>query len=494
MAAELRLANTSITTLDPSLTKDVLYERLVDILNKNEIDEIGILPFLPQAEESTGGNDVYPFIVQERGTKLGIPIFCWVPLLDASYAALKDACKISRPHLASEATPDLSKWWTDPERCRKVRESTSCLMILCPDSFTAMNARKRLVLLGQLDPEKEIQFLNMILTFPRNCKSSGPWHHRKWLLSHIFKDHETIPLDPAVVEEHLKACHLAAERYPKCYYAWSMRHWLIEHLGRHWWAASLESRCDTTTDRVRLQPLMEEFKRMRTHMERNISDHSTLQHFQQCMIQLSGKWIVQRKESFVRNEQQSIELNGPKEIVLQWTRPELAARRKRRDDWYISHETQAIGTSTSVYKSAIKSAVPISITEDENGDIDIDADEITWASFPWVVKLWISELRRARSLIETYPGHESLWYHLRFIHYGLRWLDCEMDFGDTQHVSLAKQQVEELHNLFVSLVTENAYVDQLLLHEKTETSVSIDDEGQKQGQLADKYLTWVGQL
>ncbi|KAG0024350.1 hypothetical protein BGZ80_004016 [Entomortierella chlamydospora] len=381
MAAELRLANTSITTLDPSLTKDVLYERLVDILNKNEIDEIGILPFLPQAEESTGGNDVYPFIVQERGTKLGIPIFCWVPLLDASYAALKDACKISRPHLASEATPDLSKWWTDPE-----------------------------------------------------------------------------------------------------------------HLGRHWWAASLESRCDTTTDRVRLQPLMEEFKRMRTHMERNISDHSTLQHFQQCMIQLSGKWIVQRKESFVRNEQQSIELNGPKEIVLQWTRPELAARRKRRDDWYISHETQAIGTSTSVYKSAIKSAVPISITEDENGDIDIDADEITWASFPWVVKLWISELRRARSLIETYPGHESLWYHLRFIHYGLRWLDCEMDFGDTQHVSLAKQQVEELHNLFVSLVTENAYVDQLLLHEKTETSVSIDDEGQKQGQLADKYLTWVGQL
>ncbi|KAF9403509.1 Protein prenyltransferase alpha subunit repeat-containing protein 1 [Mortierella sp. AD011] len=457
MAAELRLANTSITTLDPSLTKDVLYERLVDILNKNEIDEIGILPFLPQAEESIGSNDVYPFIVQERGTKLGIPIFCWVPLLDASYAVLKDACKISRPHPASEATPDLSKWWTDPERCRKVKESTLCLMILCPDSFTAMNARK-------------------------------------WLLSHMFKDHETVPLDPAVVEEHLKACHMAAERYPKCYYAWSMRHWLIEHLGRHWWAASLESRCDTMTDRVRLQPLMGEFKRMRTHMERNISDHSTLQHFQQCMIQLSGKWIIQRKDDFVREEQQSMELNGPKETVLQWTRPELAARRKRLDDWYISHETQVMGTSNFVYKSAIKSAVPTSITEDEKSDIDIDAEETTWASFPWVVKLWISELRRARSLIETYPGHESLWYHLRFIHYGLRWLDCEMDFDRTQHVSLTERQVEGLHDLFVSLVTEDAYVDQLLLHEKTETSVSIDDEGQKQVQFANKYLTWVGQL
>ncbi|KAF9360433.1 hypothetical protein BGX26_009420 [Mortierella sp. AD094] len=144
MAAEVRLANTSITTLDPSLTKDVLYKRLVDILNKNEIDEIGILPFLPQAEESTGGNDelsLYPFIVQERGTKLGIPIFCWVPLLDASYAVLKDTCRVSRQHLASEAEPVLSEWWTDLERCRKVRESTSCLMILCPDSFTAMNAR-----------------------------------------------------------------------------------------------------------------------------------------------------------------------------------------------------------------------------------------------------------------------------------------------------------------------------------------------------------------
>ncbi|KAF8979042.1 hypothetical protein BGZ46_005869 [Entomortierella lignicola] len=145
MAAELRLANTCITTLDPSLTKDVLYERLVDILKKNEIDEIGILPFLPEVSEvsdcRTEKLALYPFVVQERGTKLGIPVFCWVPLLDASYAVLKEACRVSRLSASPESRSVSSEWWSDPERCSKVKESTSCLMVLCPDSFTALNAR-----------------------------------------------------------------------------------------------------------------------------------------------------------------------------------------------------------------------------------------------------------------------------------------------------------------------------------------------------------------
>ncbi|KAF9112234.1 Protein prenyltransferase alpha subunit repeat-containing protein 1 [Mortierella sp. AM989] len=447
MAAEVRLANTSITTLDPSLTKDVLYERFADILNKNEIDEIGILPFLPEVEDSTCSTlPLYPFVVQERGTKLGIPIFCWVPLLEASYAVLKDACRAS-------IQPE---WWTDPERCRQVMECTSSLMILCPDSFTAVNARK-------------------------------------WLLNFMFKDHETVPLDPTVVEEHLKVCHLAAERYPKCYYAWTMRHWLVEHLGRYWWAASLQSRGDITKNHTQLQPLIDEFKRMKTHMQRNISDHSTHQHLQQCMVQLSGKWVVQQSHSLKEQNQQSSGSMESSETILQWTRSELATRRKKRDDWYDALEIQAYGASTAIFKSAIKSAVP-DITENGEDDIDIDAGEIDWASFSWVVKLWILELRRTRSLIKAYPGHESLWYHLRFIHYGLRWLDCELDFGDNQSVNTMEREAEKGSKLFVSSATEDVFVEQLLLYEAAEGDILMEHDRQKQSQFSENYLRWVRRL
>ncbi|KAG0289750.1 Protein prenyltransferase alpha subunit repeat-containing protein 1 [Linnemannia gamsii] len=152
----------------------------------------------------------------------------------------------------------------------------------------AVNARKRLVQEGHLSAMDEIRFLDMVLTFPRNCKSSGAWHHRKWLLCFIHKDHRTVPLNPLTVEGQLKICQEAADRYPKCYYAWTIRHWLVEHLGVHWWKASLVSHGAPAADVEKdedytLMPLEREFERMKCHTRRNVSDHSGQQHLQQCM-------------------------------------------------------------------------------------------------------------------------------------------------------------------------------------------------------------------
>ncbi|KAG0331342.1 Protein prenyltransferase alpha subunit repeat-containing protein 1, partial [Podila horticola] len=322
--AEVRLANTPIHELDSSLTKDILYTRLVHILANNAIDEIGILPFLPDNDEQEQSSTdatipQYPFIVQEHGTKLGIPIFCWVPVLDAAYAELKSAV---RPTNSRDSTDQ--SWWKDQDRTHRVISATSCILILCPDSFMAVNARKQLVLEGHLDAHEEIKYLDMILTFPRNCKSSGAWHHRKWLLCYLYKDHETVPLDPTIVEAQLQVCHRAAERYPKCYYAWTMRHWLVEQLGKHWWLASMENGSGTIQNEL-LEPLEWELDRMRSHMDRNISDHSTQQHLQQCMLQLGGRWVVQQAPVI-----------GERDMVLQWSRKELAQRRKRMQELGVS--------------------------------------------------------------------------------------------------------------------------------------------------------------
>ncbi|KAG0030011.1 Protein prenyltransferase alpha subunit repeat-containing protein 1 [Podila clonocystis] len=418
--AEVRLANTPIHELDPSLTKDILYTRLVHILANNAIDEIGILPFLPDKEQeqeqeqeqsSIAAIPQYPFIVQEHGTKLGIPIFCWVPVLDTAYSELKSAI---RPTNSSDSRDP--SWWKDQESTGRVIGATSCIMILCPDSFMAVNARKQLILEGHLDAHQEIKYLDMILTFPRNCKSSGAWHHRKWLLCYIYKDHKTVPLDPTIVEEQLRVCHQAAERYPKCYYAWTMRHWLVEQLGKHWWQASTDG-SETVLDEL-LEPLEKELDRMRSHMDRNISDHSTQQHLQQCMLQLGGRWVVHQ-----------MPVTGEKDMVLQWSRKELARRRKKK---------QELGISKSLVQNVLQTK-----------------DTPRKGSYAWVVRLWAAELERIRQLIESYPGHESLWYHLRFVYYGLRWLDSEtsVPFGGGDAVD-KKVEAE-----FVSQVTEDVVED-----------------------------------
>ncbi|CAO3575111.1 unnamed protein product [Mortierella alpina] len=340
-----------------------------------------------------------------------------------------------------------------------------------------------------MDPQAEVRLLDLALTFPRNCKSSGAWHHsilslRKWLLLYMFKDHATVPIEPSVVEAHLQACHLAAERYPKCYYAWSMRHWLVEQLGRHWWEASLCSAGSLNIDRLR--PLEQEFKRMKEHMERNISDYSTQQHVQQCMIQLGGQWVVQTLHG---KEQLSYSRT---EMVLQWTRRELTMRQQARERRYreqLERYQSGEELSVRIRRSAVRNAM-----HSTRANLPF-----VRASFPWVAKMWVAELEWTRDLIGRYPGHESLWYHLRFIYYGLSWLDCET--SDLQECRIKEnvedvEDVEVLHRMIVSPDTETAYVDQVLdqAEAQSTTAQGNAEAVEEQKRCARNYLAWVGLL
>jgi hypothetical protein len=79
-----------------------------------------VLPFLPEPEQCQGQGEgdrcvQYPFVVQEQGTKLGIPIFCWVPVLDAAYGVFKDAVKtLSSSSSLEIPNRESIEWWQDP--------------------------------------------------------------------------------------------------------------------------------------------------------------------------------------------------------------------------------------------------------------------------------------------------------------------------------------------------------------------------------------------
>jgi hypothetical protein len=366
---------------------------------------------------------------------------------------------------------------------------------------------------------------------------------RKWLLCFIYRDHRTVPLDPLIVEGQLKICQEAAERYPKCYYAWTMRHWLVEHLGVHWWNASLISHGAPDTDVEEednyLMPLEKEFERMKSHTQRNVSDHSGQQHLQQCMVQLSGQWIVQRKV---------LESMSNSEVALQWTREELASRRQRRmnirtragirskrvkrqlemneyqeEEMDKGKETQGggrVGGARTGYESrqsAIRTQVQdlsllfsvVSSGCDKQEGLQLSLAERR-ASFPWVVRLWVSELERTRDMVRTYPGHESLWYHLRYVYYGVCWLDSESELlfdsslvgGDRENDDEEREQVgvadvEEGDGWFVSLASERAFVEGLLtagIREEDEAPREENGPERLQRALAGKYLAWVERL
>ncbi|KAF9363268.1 hypothetical protein BGX34_004519 [Mortierella sp. NVP85] len=160
-------------------------------------------------------------------------------------------------------------------------------------------------------------------------------------------------------------------------------------------------------------------------------------------------------------------------------------------------------TSAVVYKSAIKSAVAAmktNVLDDDTWTMEVlEAEGIRPASFPWVVSLWISELRRTRDLIRSYPGHESLWYHLRFVYYGLRWLDCETDFGDlkpSNHgVDGASDKDED--ELLASLGSVDSLLPKTSSPEDGDVARTANTQSEaleKQQDYSKKYLTWVRRL
>src|SRR5204863_4505590 len=64
-----------------------------------------------------------------------------------------------------------------------------------------------------------------------------------------------------------------AELYPKNYYAWTHRHWVLTKISND----SLQSKSF----------FLEEFKIMKIWVQKNIADYSGFQHLQRCLIRLS---------------------------------------------------------------------------------------------------------------------------------------------------------------------------------------------------------------
>jgi len=143
-----------------------------------------------------------------------------------------------------------------------------------------------------------------------------------------------------------------AELYPKNYYAWTYRYWILLNISNN------SSQSKSFLD--------EELRIMKNWVQKNISDYSGFQYLQRCLIRLSKYY----DNSFS-------DLHGI----------------SRKD-----------------------------ILEKININIQLQNQNLKNNNLDSIVFLWYEEIQFTKDLILRYPGHESLWYHLRFLSFGWIWL------------------------------------------------------------------------
>ncbi|XP_071337844.1 protein prenyltransferase alpha subunit repeat-containing protein 1 [Trachinotus anak] len=340
---------------------DVLVQRVVkDITNafkrNPNIDEIGVIP-CPEARYNRS-----PIVLVEN--KLGVESWCVKFLLP--YVHNKLLLYRQRKH------------WLDREALVDI---TCTLLLLNPDFTTAWNVRKELLQCGVLNPEKDLYLGKLALTkFP---KSPETWIHRRWVLQQILRQASAVgrsrkqqqqgEVEEAdegrsqqlsnhlarMLHQEMKVCSDAACRYPSNYNAWSHRIWVLQHMAKG-----------------NVKVFHDELSSMRLWVSMHVSDHSGF-HYRQFLL---------------------------KELIT-----ELC-------------QTPGPTTCSPQHRSSSDpSSPPHHSPTQANGELSgaeaTGEEEERHLSCTSVLQLFHQEVELCSDLIQSFPGHETLWSHRRHVLY-----------------------------------------------------------------------------
>ncbi|KDR75712.1 hypothetical protein GALMADRAFT_140324 [Galerina marginata CBS 339.88] len=188
-----------------------------------------------------------------------------------------------------------------PWRASAVKETdaaSSIIILLNPAHQTAMNARKRLMEEGHLDPRKELIFTELISRGSTECaKQSILWEHRRWCFRKIYgvmgpdisgppqqswassEEIQQFPkLSPSMIQCELDLIHHTCETYPRNYHSWAHWHYVMDVCH-----ASIYLFDDGDNRREFLGIITTECTRLRRWVENHVADYSAIH--QLCQIQ-----------------------------------------------------------------------------------------------------------------------------------------------------------------------------------------------------------------
>ncbi|KAM9858943.1 protein prenyltransferase alpha subunit repeat-containing protein 1 [Aulostomus maculatus] len=265
------------------------------------------------------------------------------------------------------------KHWLDREALVDI---TCTLLLLNPDFTTAWNVRKELLQSGVLNPEKDLYLGKLALTkFP---KSPETWIHRRWVLQQILRQFSAVSCGRKLQDEveqadanrsqllsdnlartlhqEMKVCSDAACRYPSNYNAWSHRIWVLQHMAKG-----------------NVKVFYDELSSMRLWVSMHVSDHSGF-HYRQFLL----------KELITELSQTSASSNNSSPLHQSSSSPH--------------HHSQAQANGELTESEAV--------CDDER--------QLRLAN---VLHLFHQEMELCSDLIQSFPGHETLWSHRRHVIY-----------------------------------------------------------------------------
>jgi len=185
--------------------------------------------------------------------------------------------------------------------CERFMSSISCLLMLCADHASSWSDRRRIILFSKIGsvpnddltdrPEsiwkEEIEFLDFLFT--RHSKATNAWSYRKWIcqemVANIQNCHANNTKDMwegliSWARHEIDECIRVAERYPKNYYAWTHRYFVIRNLLDHQKTKSLRlnnPQLEGNDSKELLSNLLrEEIDSIHPWLRRHISDHSAV--------------------------------------------------------------------------------------------------------------------------------------------------------------------------------------------------------------------------
>ncbi|KAI6007694.1 protein prenylyltransferase [Pisolithus orientalis] len=170
--------------------------------------------------DSTDRGPYHPFLFIDGN--LGVPqkvLYALYPYAVNVFNDFRKACLSSRetPQASSRSKP------TD------LLESSSVILLANPSHQTTLNARKRLVREGTIDPEKELRFTSSLLSCQHCTKHGELWYHRRWMfafsqqLSSGEHSRSSFHIPLASLGKELALIARACELYPRNYFAWMHR-------------------------------------------------------------------------------------------------------------------------------------------------------------------------------------------------------------------------------------------------------------------------------
>ncbi|XP_075582653.1 protein prenyltransferase alpha subunit repeat-containing protein 1 isoform X2 [Pelecanus crispus] len=233
---------------------------------------------------------------------------------------------------------------------------TCTLLLLNPDFTTAWNVRKELILSGTLNPLKDLHLGKLALTkFP---KSPETWIHRRWVLQQLIQENS---LPSLVTKGNLGAApverihRLVQEEMNVC----------SEAAGRYpsnYNAWSHRIWVLQHLGKLTVKVLLDELSSTKYWVSMHVSDHSGFHYRQFLLKSLIGRTVTDNK---VLVQNQMVNEENPN----------------------LQKEEESAGAEAAC-------------AEEQSVDLPRCLEE---------------ELELCTELIDTYPGHETLWCHRRCV-------------------------------------------------------------------------------